>query len=91
MSFNVHTIIIYFFNLLVLSIALKMNYLLITFVVMYFSFNLVLSKPGSMYTTEFDNINVEEILHSKRMLKNYMDCVMDRGSCTRDGAELKSK
>nr|APC94217.1 chemosensory protein 4 [Pyrrhalta maculicollis] len=41
------------------------------------------------YTTKFDNVNLDEILKSDRLLKNYVDCVMDRGKCTPDGKELK--
>lgn len=43
------------------------------------------------YTTKYDNIDIDEILKSDRLLKNYIDCVMDRGKCTPDGTELKSK
>ncbi|CAG9862314.1 unnamed protein product [Phyllotreta striolata] len=41
------------------------------------------------YTTKYDNIDLDEILKSERLLKNYVDCVMERGKCTADGAELK--
>nr|AIX97074.1 chemosensory protein 6 [Dastarcus helophoroides] len=41
------------------------------------------------YTTAFDNVNVEEILSSERLLNNYFKCMMDRGSCPPDAAELK--
>lgn len=43
------------------------------------------------YTTKYDNIDLDEILKSDRLLKNYFECVMDRGNCTPDGAELKSE
>lgn len=43
------------------------------------------------YTTKYDNIDLDEILNSDRLLKNYFDCIMDRGKCTPDGMELKSK
>lgn len=43
------------------------------------------------YTTKYDNLDLDEILHSERLLKNYFDCVMDKGNCTPDGKELKSK
>ncbi|XP_005190399.1 ejaculatory bulb-specific protein 3 [Musca domestica] len=41
------------------------------------------------YTTKYDNINVDEILSSDRLLNNYFNCLMDRGSCTPDAQELK--
>lgn len=41
------------------------------------------------YTTKFDNINVREILHNDRLLANYANCLLDKGRCTPEGAELK--
>ncbi|CAK1584481.1 unnamed protein product [Parnassius mnemosyne] len=46
-------------------------------------------KPASTYTDKWDNINVDEILESKRLLKGYVDCLLDRGRCTPDGKTLK--
>uniref|UniRef100_A0A310SCT9 Chemosensory protein 06 n=1 Tax=Chrysomela lapponica TaxID=153811 RepID=A0A310SCT9_CHRLA len=45
---------------------------------------------GEKYTTKYDNIDLDEILKSERLLKNYIDCLMDRGNCTPDGKELKN-
>ncbi|CAG9837569.1 unnamed protein product [Diabrotica balteata] len=41
------------------------------------------------YTTKYDNINLEEIVHNDRLLKNYVDCLMEKGNCSPDGLELK--
>ncbi|KAG8234028.1 hypothetical protein J437_LFUL013196 [Ladona fulva] len=41
------------------------------------------------YTTKYDNINVDEILRSDRLVKNYFDCLVDKGPCTAEGSELK--
>ncbi|KAJ9585925.1 hypothetical protein L9F63_020433 [Diploptera punctata] len=41
------------------------------------------------YTTKYDNIDLDEILNSKRLLNNYVNCLLDKGSCTPDGKELK--
>lgn len=41
------------------------------------------------YTDKWDNINVDEILESQRLLKAYVDCLLDRGRCTPDGKALK--
>lgn len=49
-----------------------------------------LAKPASTYTDKWDHINVDEILESDRLLKGYVDCLLDRGRCTPDGKELKS-
>lgn len=42
------------------------------------------------YTTKYDNIDIDEILNNERLLKNYFDCIMDKGRCTPDGQELRS-
>ena len=41
------------------------------------------------YTTKYDNINLDDILRSERLLNNYFNCLMDKGKCTPDGNELK--
>ncbi|XP_072390726.1 ejaculatory bulb-specific protein 3-like [Diabrotica undecimpunctata] len=41
------------------------------------------------YTTKYDNVNLEEIVHNDRLLKNYVDCLMEKGNCSPDGLELK--
>ncbi|KAG5673741.1 hypothetical protein PVAND_003761 [Polypedilum vanderplanki] len=44
---------------------------------------------GGKYTTKYDNINLDDILKSERLLNNYFNCLMDKGKCTPDGNELK--
>lgn len=43
------------------------------------------------YTTRYDYIDVDAILKSSRLLRSYIHCVLDRGPCTREGLELRSK
>lgn len=43
------------------------------------------------YSAKYDNVDVEEILRSDRLLKNYFNCLMEEGPCTPDGLELRSK
>lgn len=43
------------------------------------------------YDTKYDNINVEEILGNKRVLTNYIKCILDEGPCTPEGREFRSK
>ncbi|XP_074036742.1 ejaculatory bulb-specific protein 3-like [Leptinotarsa decemlineata] len=50
---------------------------------------LIFTVSTEKYSTKYDNVNVDEILKSDRLLKNYMDCLMDRGPCTTEGKELK--
>ncbi|XP_033216283.1 ejaculatory bulb-specific protein 3-like [Belonocnema kinseyi] len=41
------------------------------------------------YTTKYDNINVDEVLKSERLVTNYVGCFLDKNPCTPDAAELK--
>lgn len=43
------------------------------------------------YTTKYDNVDLDEIIKSDRLLKNYVNCLLEKGNCTPDGTELKSE
>lgn len=43
------------------------------------------------FTNKYDHINVEEILMSDRLFKNYFNCLIDEGACTPEASELKEK
>lgn len=43
------------------------------------------------YTTKYDNVDLDSILQSERLLKNYINCLLDKGNCTPDGKELKGQ
>jgi hypothetical protein len=49
------------------------------------------SSSAEKYTTKYDNVDLEEILKSDRLLKNYVNCLLDKGKCSPDGQELRSK
>lgn len=50
----------------------------------------VTARPeDKKYTNKFDNVNVDQILQSERLLDNYFKCLMDEGRCTPDASELK--
>ncbi|CAH1364951.1 hypothetical protein MTP99_001271 [Tenebrio molitor] len=36
-----------------------------------------------------DNIDIDDILKNDRLLKNYVNCVLDKGNCTPEGERLK--
>nr|AEE61841.1 unknown [Dendroctonus ponderosae] len=38
------------------------------------------------YTTKYDNVDLEEIIKSDRLMKNYVNCLLEKGKCTPDGA-----
>ncbi|CAH1123715.1 unnamed protein product [Ceutorhynchus assimilis] len=41
------------------------------------------------YTTKYDNVDIDEVVHNERLLKNYVNCLLEKGPCTPDGLELK--
>lgn len=43
------------------------------------------------YSTKYDDVDVDKILRNDRVLTNYIRCMLDEGSCTAEGRELKSK
>lgn len=43
------------------------------------------------YPQKFDNVNIETVLSNDRVLSNYIKCLLEKGACTREGRELKSK
>nr|ADP65808.1 hypothetical protein [Locusta migratoria] len=51
-----------------------------------------LVAAAAAYTTKYDNIDLDEILHNDRLLKKYHECLLadDDASCTPDGKELKA-
>lgn len=51
----------------------------------------VAARPEEKYTTKYDNVDLNEIIQNKRLLKNYVFCLLGKGNCTPDGAELKSE
>ncbi|XP_028141522.2 ejaculatory bulb-specific protein 3-like [Diabrotica virgifera virgifera] len=55
----------------------------------FFLFVLVGVSFCEKYSTKYDNIDLDEILKSDRLLNNYINCIMDKGTCTADGKELK--
>lgn len=67
------------------------------FVHWYFQFILVIcfayqyNCENSTYTTMYDGIDLDEILTNDRLLAGYVNCLLEKGPCTPDGKELKSK
>lgn len=43
------------------------------------------------YTTKYDGIDIDLVLNNERLLNGYVNCLLDRGSCTADATELKSE
>lgn len=53
----------------------------------------VYGRPENRYTDRFDNIDVDQILQNDRLLKRYVDCLLDKPNvrCPPEAVELKSK
>lgn len=43
------------------------------------------------YPKNLDHVNIETVLSNDRVLTNYIKCLLDKGACTREGRDLKSK
>lgn len=52
---------------------------------------LVAGAEAKEYTSKYDGIDVDRILQNGRVLGNYIKCMLEEGSCTPEGRELKSK
>lgn len=43
------------------------------------------------YPAKYDQVNIDTVLSNDRVLTNYIKCLLEKGACTREGRELKSK
>ncbi|KAK4885677.1 hypothetical protein RN001_001948 [Aquatica leii] len=51
---------------------------------------LVYGRPeGELYTDQFDNVDIDEILQSDRLLNNYYNCLVTGNKCTPDAQKLR--
>lgn len=41
------------------------------------------------YSGRFDKVNIQQILSTDRLFRNYYLCLLDKGRCTPEGKELK--
>jgi len=69
----------------------SMRSVLLLVVVLTAAGHAVSAPNGDKYTTRYDNLDVDAILKSERLLRNYFNCLMEKGPCTREGMELKSE
>lgn len=63
----------------------------LAFVCLFAAIIFVAARPEEKYTTKYDDIDIDGILNNERLLKQYHECLMERGKCTKEGIELKSK
>lgn len=64
----------------------KFSFLCIVIAMFGISFG---SCEDASYDKKYDNIDIDEILNSERLLSNYIKCLLEEGPCTEDGRELK--
>lgn len=48
-------------------------------------------REDDLYTTEYDNFDIDGVLESDRLMKSYIKCILDKGPCTKEGRTLKGK
>nr|UYB94427.1 chemosensory protein 3 [Lytta caraganae] len=63
--------------------------LLISIVISVTIIAVAIASEEKKYTTKYDNIDLDELVKNERLLKSYVDCLLDKGPCTPDGLELK--
>lgn len=51
----------------------------------------VFAAEKAQYSTKYDNFNVDTLIENDRLLKAYVNCFLDKGRCTPEGAEFKSE
>ncbi|XP_044269258.1 ejaculatory bulb-specific protein 3-like [Tribolium madens] len=42
-----------------------------------------------VYPTKYDNLDIDAILHNKRLFNNYLQCLLKKGKCNDEGAILR--
>nr|AKW47180.1 chemosensory protein 4 [Chrysopa pallens]ANJ05012.1 chemosensory protein 5 [Chrysopa pallens] len=89
-----NTEFIFYFNLVGVSgnhnFSTMLKFINSTFMLLYLIFAMTTAdEPKEKYTTKYDNINLDDVLSNKRLLKSYIKCLLSEGPCTTDGAELK--
>lgn len=43
------------------------------------------------YNSKYDNFDVDTLIGNERLLKSYINCFLDKGRCTAEGTDFKSK
>lgn len=49
----------------------------------------LVAAQDNTYSSKYDNVDIDEILKTDRLFKNYYNCLIDQGPCTPDATELK--
>ncbi|XP_060536174.1 ejaculatory bulb-specific protein 3-like [Cylas formicarius] len=58
--------------------------------VVFLVINLCYGHPyEEKYSAKYDNVDIDAILANERLLRNYIDCLLDLGACTAEEDQLK--
>ena len=49
----------------------------------------LLVTMGAVFVTGFEIEDIDKILNDGPLMRKHIDCVLDKGRCTKDGAEIK--
>nr|XP_022911056.1 uncharacterized protein LOC111422079 [Onthophagus taurus] len=58
--------------------------------ILFFVLSSVLCDANATYTTKYDNIDIDEVIKNERLVKRYVECLLETGACTPDGLELRN-
>ncbi|XP_065083776.1 ejaculatory bulb-specific protein 3-like [Ochlerotatus camptorhynchus] len=50
---------------------------------------IALAIAQESYPSRYDNIDIDEILQTDRLFKNYLNCLLETGPCSPEGTVLK--
>ncbi|GBP07813.1 Ejaculatory bulb-specific protein 3 [Eumeta japonica] len=64
------------------SLKKKMKYFLIVCLA-------VAAYGADHYSSKYDNFDVDTLISNDRLLKSYINCFLDKGRCTPEGADFK--
>ncbi|XP_046745957.1 allergen Tha p 1-like isoform X2 [Diprion similis] len=59
-------------------------------VVVLFTLGSTVSLETPTYSNKYDDVNIDLILNSERLLKQYIACVLDKGPCSPDGRYFRT-
>ncbi|XP_032670581.1 ejaculatory bulb-specific protein 3-like [Odontomachus brunneus] len=48
-----------------------------------------LVRATELYADTYDNVDIDAILNNLRLFNQYMNCILENGSCTADGRNLR--
>lgn len=60
-------------------------------IVVVLAFVVVAVFAADNYSSKYDNFDVETLISNERLLKSYIFCFLDKGRCTAEGSDFKSK